>query len=93
MAIAVETTFPGGTLDEYDGLLEQLGFHPQGEAEPGCLFHWVTKTEDGTRAVDVWESTEAFTRFLDERLGPVLCDRGLARPQVRIQAVHSYLIA
>jgi hypothetical protein len=25
MAIAVETTFPGGTLDEYDGLLEQLG--------------------------------------------------------------------
>jgi hypothetical protein len=43
MAIAVETTFPGGTLDEYDGLLEQLGFHPQGQAEPGCLFHWVTK--------------------------------------------------
>ncbi len=40
MAIAVETTFPGGTLDEYDGLLEQLGFHPQGQAEPGCLFHW-----------------------------------------------------
>ena len=44
MAIAVETTFPGGTLDEYDGMLEQLGFHPQGQAEPGCLFHWVTKS-------------------------------------------------
>jgi len=43
MAIAVENDFPGGTLDEYDGLLEQLGFHPQGRAEPGCLFHWVTK--------------------------------------------------
>ena len=92
MAIAVETIFPGGTLEEYDGLLEQLGFRPQGRAEPGCLFHWVSKTEDGCRAVDVWESTEAFTRFLDERLGPVLRERGIARPQVRMQDVHNYLV-
>ena len=65
----------------------------KGRAEPGCLFHWVTKTEVGTRAVDVWESMEAFTRFIDERLGPVLRDRGMARPQVRTLNVHNYLIA
>jgi hypothetical protein len=56
----------------------------------------VTKTEVGTRAVDVWESMEAFTaftRFIDERLGPVLRDRGMARPQVRTLNVHNYLIA
>ena len=64
----------------------------KGRAEPGCLFHWVTKTEVGSRAVDVWESMEAFTRFIDERLGPVLRDRGMARPQVGTLNVHNYLI-
>jgi hypothetical protein len=36
---------------------------------------------------------EAFTRFIDERLGPVLQYHGMARPQVRTLNVHNYLIA
>jgi hypothetical protein len=35
MAIAVETTFRGGTREEYDGLLERLGFRPQRAGRAG----------------------------------------------------------
>jgi hypothetical protein len=93
MATAVETTFHGVTLAVYDDLLERLDFRPGGTSEPGCLFHYTIPTEDGFRGVDVWESMEAFSRFVSERLGPVLEHLGIAQPDVTVHEVHNYLIA
>ena len=93
MTTAVETTFHGVTLTEYDDLLRRLEFRPGGASEPGCLFHYATPTEDGFRGVDVWESAEAFDRFVRERLGPVLDHLGITAPEVRVFEVHNYLIA
>jgi hypothetical protein len=93
MATAVETTFHGVTLDAYDDLLRRLDFRPEGDSEPGCLFHYAVPTEDGFRGVDVWESADAFQRFVRERLAPVLEVVGIAPPEVTVSPVHNYLIA
>jgi hypothetical protein len=93
MATAVETTFHGVTVDTYDDLLRRLDFRPGGASEPGCLFHYATPTEDGFRGVDVWESVEAFERFVRERLRPVLEHLSIEPPEVTVSPVHNYLIA
>lgn len=93
MAIAVETTFHGVTLTTYDDLLRRLDFHPGGDSEPGCLFHYTVPTDDGFRGIDVWESAEAFDRFVGGRLAPVLEHLGIDRPEVTMAEVHNYLIA
>ena len=93
MTTAVETTFHGVGIEAYNELLGRLDFSPGGASEPGSLFHCVTVTEDGFRGLDVWESPEAFDRFVRERLGPVLEHLGIAPPEVRVSEVHNYLIA
>ena len=93
MATVVETTFHGVTLAAYDDLLGRLDFRPGGTSEPGCLFHFATPTDDGFRGIDVWESVEAFERFVRERLGPVLAHLEIAAPEVTVSEVHNYLIA
>lgn len=50
-----------------------------GEPPPaGLVVHVVMETERGLRYLDVWESKEAFTAFVEARLHPAV-DRGLAR--------------
>lgn len=93
MTTAVETTFHGVTMGTYDDLLGRLDFRPGGASAPGCLFHCVTATDDGFRGLDVWESPEAFERFVRERLAPVLEHLEIAPPDVRVFEVHNYLIA
>lgn len=34
------------------------------------------------RVVDVWESEEAFNKFLQENLGKVMQEAGIAQPQI-----------
>ena len=57
MAVAVVMEFEG-TLDQYDQVVESMGLTPGGPTPPGALFHWVTKTDNGFRVTDVWESAE-----------------------------------
>ena len=70
-----------------------MGFRPGGPGGPGGLYHWVTKTDDGLRVVDVWESPEQFQRFADEAIGPITQEVGLPAPEVRMHEVHNYLTA
>ena len=53
MAIAIEMNFRGATLEQYDQVIQKMGFTPGGVGAPGGLFHWVTGTDDGIRVVDV----------------------------------------
>ena len=48
VGVGVQVELKGATLDQYDEMLKRLGFEPQGAGAPGCLFHWVTKTGDGS---------------------------------------------
>jgi hypothetical protein len=86
--------FTGGTLEQYDQILEKMGFTPGGRHGSGCLFHWVTETDAGIRVIDVWESREQFDRFAEEQVGPYSQEVGLpGPPETTFYDVHSYLTA
>lgn len=92
MAVAVEMTFSGGTLEQYDAVLERMGLTPGGAGPPGALFHWVTMTDDGLRVTDVWETREQYDQFAREQIGPHSQAIGLpGPPATTFYDVHSYL--
>lgn len=94
MAVAVQLDFRGGTLEQYDRVVEKMGFERGGRGGPGGLFHWVMKTDDGIRVTDVWESQEAFDTFANEKIGPITQEVGVPNPpEIQVFEVHNYLTA
>src|SRR5262245_23308458 len=94
MPVGVELLFTNATLDQYDQMLEKLGMTPGGAGPPGLLFHWIGMTDEGMRAVDVWETKEQFEQYAQERIGPYAAETGIAGPPTRsFSAVHTYLSA
>jgi hypothetical protein len=92
MAIGVQLEFSGATLDQYDRVIQKMGFTPGGSGAPGGLFHWVTKTADGFRVIDVWESRQQFERFSKEKIGPLAAEVGFpGQPRITFFEVHNFL--
>ena len=92
MAVAIILDFKNSTLDQYDQVIEKMGLTPKGKVVPGSLFHWVTKTDDGFRVVDVWESREQFDKFSEEQIGPFTQEVGMTTPpDVHYHEVYNYL--
>ena len=92
MAVAVELNFRGATLDQYDQVLQKMGLRQGGQMPEGGISHWVAKTGDGFRAVDVWESKEAFERFAQEQIGPYSREVGIeVEPEISFHDVHNWL--
>ena len=54
MATAFELFFQGGTVEQYDQVIEKMGLASQGTGPPNSLFHWVSVSDDGIKVVDVW---------------------------------------
>lgn len=89
MAVAFIMDFEGGTLEQYDQVMEKMDL---GDSVPDdAHFHWVTKTDDGVRVVDVWESDEAFQAFAEEKIGPYTAEVGLSEPAIERHEVHNLL--
>ena len=80
MAIGVHLDFVGATLEQYDQVVAKMGFLPGGTGAPGGISHLCTKTDNGIRVSDVWESKEAFERFAQQQIGPVTADVGITAP-------------
>jgi hypothetical protein len=94
MPVAIVMDFEGGTLAQYDEVIERMGFARGGEGADGGLFHWVAATEGGIRVTDVWESAEQYQQFAEEHIGPISQDVGIpAPPQLTFYDVHNYLTA
>jgi hypothetical protein len=92
VAVAVQFDFPGASVSQYDQMTEMVGLLPGGPAAPQELFHCVMKTDDGLRVFDVWESREAFEKFLQEKLTPIFAEIGVTSPpEVQFFEVHNYL--
>jgi len=93
VAVAVQLDFKGGTLEQYDEAAERLGFLPGGPSARAELFHWVTKTDDGVRVIDVWETREAFEEFLTDKIGMVAPKVGWSfPPEIQFFEVHNYFV-
>ena len=94
MAIAVQLDFSGGTTEQYDEVIQKMGFSPGGSGAAGGLFHWVTRTSGGIRVTDVWESKEQFEKFSQEKIAPITQEVGVpAPPTIQFFEVHNYLTA
>jgi hypothetical protein len=89
MAIGLIMDFEGGTLDQYDQVVEKMALG--GKVPDGAHFHWVTKTDDGIRVVDVWEDPAKFAAFSEEKIGPITAEVGLSPPSVTQYEVHNIL--
>jgi hypothetical protein len=92
MPVAIIMDFEGGTLDQYDQVVQAMGLSPGGPTPPGALFHWVTETDNGVRVTDVWETREAFDQFAQEQIGPHTAAAGLSEPQMTVHDTHNHLI-
>jgi len=90
VAVGVQLDFRGATLEQYDEIVEAMGFLPGGPSTPGALFHWVTKTDEGIRFVDVWESRDAYEAFA-HKCRPVFQEAGIVNaPEMQFFEVHNY---
>lgn len=94
MAVAIVMEFKGATLEQYEEVIEKMGFAHGGEGAPGGLFHWVTATDEGIRVTDVWETAEEYQRFAEEQIGPYAEAAGVpGPPELTFYEVHNYLTA
>jgi len=65
-----------------------------GAGAKGGMFHWVTKTDDGLRVVDVWESREQFEKFAQDEIGPISQAVGVpSPPELQFFDLHNHLTA
>jgi hypothetical protein len=73
--------FKDGTADQYDAVIErmQLG----GRLPAGAIFHSAGPTDSGWRVVDVWETSDIFQRFAQEKIAPLSVEAGLGAPEIR----------
>ena len=94
MAIAREFQGKGWTEEQFDALnnklIERLHLDP-GQSAPGVLFHWSTKTDDGMRVVDVYESRDAADELARQHIGPLAAELGMSFPEITEYEVHGIL--
>jgi hypothetical protein len=88
MAVVMELTWEGVTLDTYEQARERVRW--ESEVPDGAVFHVAWMSDDGLHVVDVWESEDAFNKFAEERLMPVVKgELGVeGEPQVRFSRAH-----
>ena len=84
MALAFLLEFPGATQKQFDQVAEKIG----SSSPPGLLYHVEGPIAGGWRVVDVWESQEAVETFLQETLGRVLQEAGIATPKPQFWPAH-----
>jgi hypothetical protein len=99
MAISMLQETTDATIEMYDAVSERLGL--DGDPPPGMILHTATKTDDGLRMFDVWESMEQLERFREERLLPaiaaVMQEHGVPMPggppDMKVGEVHDLVVA
>jgi hypothetical protein len=81
MAVAFIMDFAGGTIAQYDEVVEKMALNDR--LPEGALFHAAGATDSGVRVCDVWESADAFNAFAESRIGPITAEVGLSPPEIR----------
>ena len=92
MAVLISGEVPGLTTDMYDKVNETMGVSSAGDID-GLICHTAAVTDGGMVISDVWESNEAYERFIAERLMPAFEQLGItgrADPPQRA-TVHNHI--
>src|SRR6266849_5288012 len=76
MAVGVLTAAPEFMFLIYAAATEKMFGHPapmrEDESPDGLIAHSAGQGEQGYYVYDIWESREAFERFMEEKLGPAI---------------------
>jgi hypothetical protein len=75
MSVGMLQSAPGFTKEMYDQVSEKMfGQSPfdTSDAPEGLIVHSAGQGDQGYYVYDIWESREAFERFMNEKLGPAL---------------------
>lgn len=83
-----------GSLEQYDEIVQLLGFQHGGLGPEGALFHWAAATDSGVRITDVWQDREAFEDFTEHQITPYRTKVGVEAPKsVTFYDLQNYLTA
>src|SRR5947209_3756900 len=78
MAVGVLTAAPQFTKQVYDDVTEKMFGHAspmrEDDAPEGLIVHSAGQGGQGYYVYDIWESREAFERFMQEKLGPAIAE-------------------
>ncbi|MFZ3498616.1 hypothetical protein ACODT5_36220 [Streptomyces sp. 5.8] len=88
MPIAMNLAWPELTPELYDAARARVGW--EDDVPDGLVLHTSWFADDGFHAHDVWESEDHFTRFIADRITPVIKgELGVqGDPQVAISPLH-----
>ena len=88
MAIASVIETPGGTREQYDQVIREVGLTGS-QLAPGQLVHFAGPTAGGWQVVNVWESQEAADKWMKEKVNPARQKAGMPEPlQPKVFPVH-----
>ena len=92
MAVLISAEIPGMTVEQYERVNELMGVSSASDID-GLICHTACATDSGMAISDVWESQEAFERFINERLMPAFQQLGIEATgrEPTIQQVHNHL--
>jgi len=91
MAIVVLNEGPEWTRDLYDQIVERV--MPGNQPPEGLLAHVAAPRDIGWGVVDVWESEQAFERFMQEKVMPAARDMGAPPFDTEVYEVHNLVMA
>lgn len=81
---------PNLKKEQYDATREKMGVSEDNMPEGGIVHIAGEAADGGWRVIEVWESEE-HARAWDEKLEPVLAERGIRRPVPETWQVHNLL--
>ena len=87
MAIAQLMEIPGGTKEQYEQMIQELGLTGS-QLAPGQLIHIAGPVEGGWQVVNVWESQEAGEKFFKEKVEPARKNAGVPDLVPKFFPVH-----
>ena len=95
MAVIVSAVAPGFSAEMYETVTAKA--MPGDELPDGCQLHIAGPVEEGWRVITVWESSEAFHEFRQDRLLPAVREvaGGGGPPGVEpeVNPVHKLILA
>ncbi|RKT09620.1 hypothetical protein BX285_6715 [Streptomyces sp. 1114.5] len=89
MAVIIVFDIPGGTRAQYEEVTDKMtGGRGVVRSRsdwpvPGLISHCAGPTPDGWHVTDVWESKEAFQRFV-EKIAPLMREAGMPETEPKI---------
>ncbi|MCY0951667.1 hypothetical protein [Streptomyces sp. H27-S2] len=88
MAVAMTLVWPELTPELYDAVRNKVRWEE--DAPDGLVLHAAWFADDGFHAFDIWESEDHFTRFIADRIAPVLKgEMGVkSDPQTKISPLY-----